>query len=326
MASQSPTTPAEENDTSATYYAFEQESFAERDGRKDKMETRFKKFARTLAEDAEDIAASEQFQEWMDTVAKFPNRSAKNNLLIRLQKPDAKYVLGYRQWQDRFDTHVKEGETGIYIWAPIIRPRCPMCGESALYHKRGYVECSHHTSPDVNPDEWARGLVGFKTATVFDVSQVAGDPVEELDTNARPGEVSHPGSLRDDFLDAADVLGIDVTIVSEEEASYPGYGVADPRTGDVTVTDRAPAATASTLVHEYAHSLIHSSDDLGDRKSAEVEAEAVAYVVCRHFGLDVSGSEAYVANWQDQDTDMIENRLTRIAQTGKKIVQAITEK
>lgn len=34
------------------------------------------------------------------------------------------------------------------------------------------------------PEEWSKGLVGFKPAPVFDVSQTEGEPLPELDTAA----------------------------------------------------------------------------------------------------------------------------------------------
>ena len=46
---------------------------------------------------------------------------------------------------------------------------------------------------------------------------------------------------------------------------------------------------ARTLIHEYTHALLHFDvDDDTERAKREVEAEAVAYVVGRYFGLDTS--------------------------------------
>ena len=55
-----------------------------------------------------------------------------------------------------------------------------------------------------------------------------------------------------------------------------------------------------TIVHEYAHALLHSSVD-AERERAKREVEAVGYVVERHFGLDTSGSAFYLASWQSED-------------------------
>ena len=53
--------------------------------------------------------------------------------------------------------------------------------------------------------------------------------------------------------------------------------------------------------------------DRDERAKREVEAEAVAYVVGRHFGLDTSKSAFYLAAWQDEESDAIQGRLERIS-------------
>jgi hypothetical protein len=34
-------------------------------------------------------------------------------------------VASYRTWQEEVDRHVQEGESAIWIWAPIITTQCP---------------------------------------------------------------------------------------------------------------------------------------------------------------------------------------------------------
>ena len=60
------------------------------------------------------------------------------------------------------------------------------------------------------------------------------------------------------------------------------------------------AAQAKTLVHELAHVLLHAEGPERDmpRHRKEVEAESVAYVVCRAHGMSSDGySFPYVAHW-----------------------------
>jgi len=71
-----------------------------------------------------------------------------------------------------------------------------------------------------------------------------------------------------------------------------------------------------TLIHEYAHALLHVDvDDATERAKREVEAEAVAYIVGRYFHLDTSGSAFYLAAWQDDDAEGLQERLGRISST-----------
>jgi len=81
-----------------------------------------------------------------------------------------------------------------------------------------------------------------------------------------------------------------------------------------------------TLIHEFVHALLHSGvDDRLERSKREVEAEAVAYIVGRYFGLDTNGSAFYLAAWQDEDTGAIVDRLNQISTTAQNIIEQIEE-
>ncbi|WP_233737812.1 hypothetical protein [Halocatena pleomorpha] len=84
------------------------------------------------------------------------------------------------------------------------------------------------------------------------------------------------------------------------------------------------ADLAVTLIHEYAHALLHFDvDDEAERSKREVEAEAVAYIVGRFLGLDTSGLAFYLAAWQDDDPGMIQDRLGRISSTAQEIIDVV---
>jgi hypothetical protein len=68
-----------------------------------------------------------------------------------------------------------------------------------------------------------------------------------------------------------------------------------------------------------------SVDDEAERPKREVEAEAVAYIAGRYFGLDTSGSAFYLAAWQDDDPGVIQDRLGRISSTAQEVVGTVAE-
>lgn len=57
----------------------------------------------------------------------------------------------------------------------------------------------------------------------------------------------------------------------------------------------------------------------------EVEAEAVVYVVSRHFGLDTRNSAFYLVAWADDGTATITERLKRISTTAADIIDAVNQ-
>ena len=169
------------------------------------------------------------------------------------------------------------------------------------------------------------GLVGFKP--VFDVSQTEGEPLPDLETEA----TGDGGELVPQLLDISDDLGVTVRIVPGDEWAHgEAKGVCkqlclydgQPR---VEVRDRENQADiARSLIHEYAHALMHYDvDDEPERSKREVEAEAVAYIVGRYYGLDTSRSAFYLASWESDDPEVVRDRLGRISRTAKRIIDVL---
>ncbi|WP_226021902.1 ArdC-like ssDNA-binding domain-containing protein [Halomicrobium salinisoli] len=298
-------------------------SFAETDTRRDEMHSAIETWINDLVAGVDDAQSSDEFQEWLDVQSRFHDYSSRNTLLIKQQCPEATYVAGYRTWQEEFDRHVQEGESAIWIWAPIITKQCPECENSPSYHEDS--NCDYDETP---PEEWSKGLVGFKPAPVFDVSQTEGEPLPELETEA----TGNAGDLVPRLKDIADQFGVTVRTVPEAAWSHgEAKGICKATSGDerahVKVRDRSNEADlAQTIVHEYAHALLHADvDDETERAKREVEAEAVAYVVGRYFGLDVSGSAFYLATWESDDPEVIRDRLDQISSTAQEIVELLED-
>jgi hypothetical protein len=296
-------------------------SFEDRDTRDDQMQRTLTEWAQDIVDLVEEAQASDEFQEWLDVQSRFHDYSHRNTLLIKEQCPDATRVAGYRTWQEEFDRHVQEGESAIWIWAPIITTRCPECENSPSYHDQ--IGCEYDETP---PEEWDEGLVGFKPAPVFDVSQTEGEPLPELDTAAQ----GDPGNLVTRLRNVAAPLGLTVRIVPPgrwDHGSARGICTDSPDTPEplVEAVDRSNRADlAATLLHEYAHALLHVGvDDDTERAKREVEAEAVAYVVGRHYGLDTSNSAFYLASWAGEDPEAILDRLGRISRTAERLIDVI---
>ena len=105
---------------------------------------------------------SETLKEYLTAMGRFHNYSLGNAILIHLQKPKATHVAGFWTWQ-RLGRHVKKGEHGIAIMAPVV------------YRRKKQPE-------DTAKDKETEGEVvrTFKTAYVFDISQTDGKPLPEF--------------------------------------------------------------------------------------------------------------------------------------------------
>ncbi|UHQ98734.1 ssDNA-binding domain-containing protein (plasmid) [Natrinema zhouii] len=300
-----------------------QVSFDDSDTRREEMHSTMETWVEDLVDEVDDAVSSEQFQEWLDVQSHFHDYSYRNTLLITRQCPHATHVAGYRTWQNEFDRHVKEGESAIWIWAPIIAKQCPKCENSPSYHDRS--DCEYDGT---SPEDWSKGLVGFRPAPVFDISQTEGEPLPELETEAT-GEADE---LVPVLLEGASMLEVEVEVVSPAEWTHGNArGVCQYRSPAerplIEVRDRENSADlAVTTVHEYAHALLHGDvDDETERSKRELEAEAVGYIVGRYFRLDTSGSAFYLAAWEGEESEAILDRLERISSTAAEIIDVVDE-
>lgn len=293
-------------------------SFDESADRSDEMTETVTEWLDELVDRVREAQGSELFQKWLDAQCEFHSYSLKNALLIRRQKPNATKVAGFHTWKNEFDRYVQEGESAIWIWRPIITERCPKCENSERYHNQ--IGCEYD---DTSPDEWHKGVVSFAPASVFDISQTEGEELPDLPT-AATGDGT---TLRTALLDASESLSVTVEIVPTDEWTHgTANGICNFETArpSIKVCEReTDASVAGTLIHEYAHAMLHNDKTDGDRAQKEVEAEATAYIVGRHFGLDMDGSRFYLASWAGDEPDTIRERLDQINATAHRLIEAI---
>ena len=84
-----------------------------------------------------------------------------------------------------------------------------------------------------------------------------------------------------------------------------------------------PEAGTKTLIHEIAHEMLHQvKDGPADRTIQELEAESVAYVVGKHFGLEGLSSPNYNA-LHGATAVMILEHMERIRTTATEIINGV---
>jgi len=240
-----------------------------------------------LARAADAARLSAEMQAYLDLSARFHRYSPYNVWLISWACPNATRVAGFRKWRSLGRT-VGKGQTGIPILAPIFAGKAK------------------------NLEEDEASLVGFKVVYVFDISQTEGNPLPEQ-PNWKSLERDEELSRR--LMAFAQSRGI---TVQESELVGEMQGLSS---GLVILL--APQAGTKTLIHEIAHELMHQkAGSQRDRTVRELEAESVAYVVARHFGLENLASPNYVA-LLGADAGMILAHLERIRSTAVEIIASV---
>lgn len=252
-----------------------------------------------LAQAVDEQASSEEMKRYLDLMARFHRYSWGNCWLIAMARPDATFVAGFGQWK-RLGRMVKQGEKAIRIMAP-----CPVRREN----------------PKTGDEE---DRLFFKSACVFDVSQTEGKELPDFEV---PDVERSAADLLAVLQGVATRRGITVQFVNLPAGHY-----GSSKGGAIEIaTGHSTGQQAKSCAHELAHEMMHRQADgqvdaAVSREIRELEAEAVAYVVCRHFGLDVGlRASRYIAHWGG-DAKKLGSSLTRISKAARELIEDIEEK
>ena len=249
-----------------------------------------------LEEGVERITSGEEFKRYLTFSARFHRYSARNCLLILAQRPGASRVAGYNRWWE-LGRQVRRGEEGIKILAPVSR-----------------------TVEDEGTGEKVRALVGFKVASVFDVSQTDGEPLpEDLDPDDPAGVAS---MVYEGLYRFCQTEGVAVELEDRRTGEYGSYERKKRRI--VLNRTLSEVDRATTLTHELAHHLLHQEDDGAiNRAMRETEAEGVSFAVFSYFGFDTSRfAFAYVARYA-KEPEILKTALDRVQKATHELIRAV---
>ncbi|MCX8072213.1 MAG: ImmA/IrrE family metallo-endopeptidase [Candidatus Binatia bacterium] len=232
------------------------------------------KLVKALDEDGPSFA--EQAREFM---IRFHDYSPLNRMLIYLQRPDATFVKGRRQWEKE-GRRVRRGARAIFIVAPALNPR-----------ERGPT-------------------MFFTPARVYDVSDTEGPPFKVPTSAQAHGDRERILRLLGDLEEWVQCSGIKLVIGS------PAVNTLIDGATDGKVIwlrpDLDPSARLVTLAHEIAHVRMHfHRDDRGNqllvdqqgqplsRDLHELEAELTSFLLLAWCGIDsMQGTKSYLASWR----------------------------
>ena len=271
-----------------------------------------------IKQGVKDVYSSENFKQYLSCLSKFHSYSLNNTLLILSQKPEATLVAGYRSWQNNFNRHVNKGEKGLTILAPVVFKEKR---EMNQLDENGNVVLD--TSGNALKEEREVNITCFKTTTVFDISQTSGEPLPTFlhDLTGSSQEVQALIQM----IQTVCTIPIEFKTETEDLAlltSAKGYY--SPTTDKIVVNkDLEDLQIAKTLIHEYAHSILHKQTNK-THSQREIEAESLAFVLCDHFGIDTSEySFGYIASYADKEFDELKSILLNIQSTAHEMIEKI---
>lgn len=226
-------------------------------------------------------------------------------MLIFQQCPTATYVAGFHTWKKDLGRSVKKGEVGIKILAPLI----------------------YKTNEAQTEEE--KEVCGFRVVSVFDISQTEGKELPGI------GEQELTGSVEgyEKFMRA--LKTVSPVPVTEQELGEDTDGIFKHKDQIIAYQPgMSEAHTIEVVVHEIAHAKMHAlpvkdgkitGNHKINKKMREVQAESVAFVVCQHFGIEISRSSLdYIASWsKGKELKELKESLVAIRATAAELIDGI---
>ena len=247
-----------------------------------------------LEQGVKEVFESGAYENYLKVMSKFHRYSFRNTILIWMQKPDATHVAGYDAWKKDFNRQVKKGEKGIRIFAPTEYK--VKVEKQKIDQETNLPMVAGEGKPVMETVKEKRN--GFMVTTVFDVSQTEGEPLPELVKSLNSKVENYEA-----FVTAIERVS-PVPIVFEQIGVSDGYYSLHEEKIHID-EDLGPTQTILTMIHEIAHAKLHNLEARQkeaaegiekDRRTIEVEAESIAYVVCQRYGIQTGdNSFGYIA-------------------------------
>ena len=251
---------------------------------------------RNLAKETDEVKKSEFFKQYLETMSKFWRYSYYNQLLIVHQMPKATRVAGFRKWRE-MGRCVQKGSKAIRILAPRFRKIMELDENGALVEKEE--------------------VVYFVPVPVFDLSQTEGQPLPEVEISIQGDNYK---GFMDNLLAFCESKKIKVNFKNLGINGLYGYS----KGGQIAITNTESINTqVNTMIHEVAHELLHRGKTLS-KQETEIQAEGVAYVVTKHFGME-NRSFNYLALY-DANYKKIMGNLKAISRAAKEVIGWLEER
>lgn len=289
----------------------------------------------------QELMTSEKYLDFLNTMAERPRYSFNNTVLVYLQKPDATFLAGYGKFRETYGHQVIQGEKGIKIFAPIIRKK-----------KNNLIEGEIEKSKDNKEEKEEETIVGFRMVKIFDISQTKPIMEKTEEGNEIPCKKAQKlidslsylkmvnlwaedEEFQEELLAAAKDM-IDIPVMEKELSPDLGgyFRFKDKDNLHIVLNNKFGITSRfTTLLHEWTHYHLHNPFkketewiiEKFKKQDKEIQAESVAYIVAKHFGIDSSPeSFKYVASWsKEKDIKDLKTSMEIIQKTAATFIELI---
>ncbi|MBL7179012.1 MAG: hypothetical protein ISS65_02235 [Desulfobacterales bacterium] len=237
---------------------------------------------------------SREYMKLMRFVSRFTFYSPYNAMLIRLQRPGARFVATPTRWKRDYDRYVKPNANPIVILQPM--------GPVMFVFDVSDTEPGPDASPipiDIDrPFEPQRGIIGDELKMTIESAKRDGIRIHRRETGSQ-----YAGSIQAVSKPHLPKLKF---YIGKDKGGIPRYKKIPVQYELLFSKKLSPEARYTTLVHELAHLYCGHlgtpnkkwwPDRLGlSHAEAEFEAESVTYLVCARVGIE-NPSAAYLSGY-----------------------------
>lgn len=228
---------------------------------------------------------------YLNFASQFPQRSLRNQMLIYMQKPAADLVASIKTW-NKFGRQVNKGSKSIKL---------------------------------LNPDK------ENEIMNVFDVKDTNGVPLPQH--RIVPQTVKQNEFVEKTFTATLNKFREDLPIQLDKNFKGEGEGIYSSLEHKIVINstlDKGLHNQYASLIREYSNSIFHSETGQYqnyDEKTKELQADSVAYLTAKNFGLDTSEYNfEYIKSWtEDKNSELLLTYHEDIQKESAELIQKIED-
>ena len=285
-------------------------------------ETKITKLLDKLHTDVDDFYNSETWENYLQFMGMFRQRSVNNQLLIWFfGGVDTLQVMGYQQFINKLNRIV----VACTECRAVAVKNCNCDEREAPQRIPQLAPMTYKKTNDAGEEE---EKLYFREVTVFKY-----EDTEQLEGKEFIAPITNVVETLDFDVDNFSIMESKLLKIIEDNNFSHTYkdtgkeglnGWCDFTNNEIVIQENlSQGQTIKTTIHEIGHMFSHKDVELM-RAIKETEAESIAYVVSNYLGLDTSNySIGYVAGWSGNEDFILKESVARVSKTSKLILDKL---
>jgi len=292
-----------------------------------KVEERVKAVIEEAEQGIENVFHESRYRDYLEVLGRFPSYSINNAMLIALHSPQATQVASFDSWKNSYKRYVQKGERGF----PIIRPKTVIKKEKVARINPDTNDFTLDGTGNIVLTEVEVNETVFDVVKNFDIAQTKGEELEKQSERLKR-RIGRDNSFRKIIEEISPVP------IVFEDFPLADNGLYNHRDRHILIQNGLnEIQRVEAIMHELPYAILHAEEiqikeetleQRKDSKTKKIEAESIAYVVGKTYGLEMPSCDfTDVAEWKmGKDLAELKRMFGTIKHTSAKIIKSIDEK